>query len=80
MEQQEVIDIINDILINDLEVDINDIKEESSLKTDLALDSLSLVDLIALTERRLGVKLEIEHINKINTIGDLYLCVSTYKD
>lgn len=72
MEKQELIDQINEVLADEFEVEVSDITPESNIKETLQLDSLSLVDMVALIESTFSVKIQNSELPSIKTFADLY--------
>ncbi|MDR0368737.1 MAG: phosphopantetheine-binding protein [Bacteroidales bacterium] len=72
MEKQELINKVNQALADEFEVDIETITPEADIKETLDLDSLSLVDMVALIEGEFGVKLKGQEIASVKTFGSLY--------
>jgi len=72
MNKQKIIAIVNDFLIDEFELDPEQIKYETSLREDLEIESLDLVDIIVLIEKEFGFKVEPTEIVKVTTIGELY--------
>ncbi|MDR0363921.1 MAG: phosphopantetheine-binding protein [Bacteroidales bacterium] len=72
MEKQELINKMNAALADEFEVEITDITPDADIKETLELDSLSLVDMVALIEAELGVKINNQEISNIKTFGMLY--------
>ena len=72
MEREELIERINEALAEEFEVEVSDITPDADIKEVLALDSLSLVDMVALIENMFGVKLKGQEIVSIKTFGSLY--------
>ena len=58
MERQELIEKINSALADEFEVEESVITPDAPIKETLELDSLSLVDLVALIESNFGIKIE----------------------
>ena len=58
MEKNELIAKINETLAEEFEVEVSDITPEANIKETLQLDSLSLVDMVALVECEFGVKIQ----------------------
>ena len=65
MEKQELIEKINAALADEFEVDESVITPEAPIKETLELDSLSLVDLVALIEGT-----EVSHIKTFAALYD----------
>jgi len=72
MKKQMLIEKINEVLADEFEVDLSVIKPEANIKKSLQLDSLSLVDMIALIEENFGVSIKGTDITDIQTFDTLY--------
>ena len=72
MEKQKLITLINEALAEEFEVEVSDITPDANIKNTLHLDSLSLVDMVALIESAFKVKIKGTEIGKILTFGQLY--------
>lgn len=72
MERQELIGKINSALADEFEVEESVITPEAPIKETLELDSLSLVDLVALIESNFGIKIEGTQVSSIKTFESLY--------
>ena len=72
MEKQELIEKINAALAEEFEVDESVITPEAPIKETLELDSLSLVDLVALIEPNFGIKIQGTEVSHIKTFAALY--------
>lgn len=72
MEKQELINKINSVLAEEFEVAEAVIAPEAPIKETLELDSLSLVDLVALIESTFGVKIKGSELSQVKTFGALY--------
>ena len=72
MEKNELIAKINETLAEEFEVEVSDITPEANIKATLQLDSLSLVDMVALVESEFGVKIQGAEMLKIQTFQALY--------
>lgn len=79
MKKQELIEKINTAVADEFEKEIEDMKPEASLKETLELDSLSLVDLVALVEEETGVKIKNDEVKNIKTFEDLYSYVYNHQ-
>ena len=67
-----MIEKLNAALAEEFEVETELMVPEASLKEVLQLDSLSMVDLVALVESQFNTKIENEAIGTIKTFGNLY--------
>lgn len=72
MEKQELIEKINSALADEFEVEESVITPEAHIKETLELDSLSLVDLVALIESNFGIKIAGSEVSNIKTFASLY--------
>ena len=72
MEKQVLIATINQALAEEFEVEVSDITPDANIRDILQLDSLSLVDMVALIESTLKVKIKGTDVGKILTFGALY--------
>ena len=72
MEKNELIAKIGETLAEEFEVELSDITPEANIKETLQLDSLSLVDMVALVESEFGVKIQGAEMLKIQTFQALY--------
>ena len=72
MEKQELIAKVNSVLAEEFEVDESLITPDANIKQTLDLDSLSLVDMVALIENEFGVKIQSNELTSIPTFQSLY--------
>jgi acyl carrier protein len=72
MEKQELIAKINEVLADEFEVEVSDITPEANIKKTLQLDSLSLVDMVALIEETFGVSIKGAEVANVQNFGALY--------
>lgn len=72
MEKEELISKINEVLVDEFEVEADVITPDADIKSTLQLDSLSLVDMVALIESTFGVKIKSGEMAQIKTFGLLY--------
>jgi acyl carrier protein len=75
MEKQALIATINEALAKEFEVEESDIIPTAHIKNILHLDSLALVDMVALIESIFKIKLVGTDISKITTFDDLYILI-----
>lgn len=61
---------LKEIISDQLKVDIEDIKPESSFVEDLNADSLDIVELIMAIEEEFGIEIPDEDASRITTVGD----------
>jgi acyl carrier protein len=72
MEKQKLIEKINKVLAGEFEVEVSEISSGANIKKTLQLDSLSLVDMVALIEETFGVSIKGAEVAGIQTFGALY--------
>ena len=72
MEKQELINQVNEVLAEEFEVEVSEISADGNIKETLQLDSLSLVDLVALIESTFSVKIQSSEVGTIKSFNDLY--------
>jgi acyl carrier protein len=72
MKKQDLVSKINEVISDEFEVDLSVISPEANIKKSLQLDSLSLVDLVALIEENFGVRIKGTEVTNIQTFGSLY--------
>ena len=66
------IDTLNAAIAEEFEIETSASTPEASIKETLELDSLSLLDLVAVVERVTGTKVKGTELNQIQSFGDLY--------
>lgn len=72
MERQELVERVNEVLAEEFEIEVADIAPDGDIKETLELDSLSLVDMVALIESNFGVKIKSQEVASIKTFDSLY--------
>ena len=72
MERKELIAKVNSVLAEEFEVEESIITPDAPIKQTLQLDSLSLVDMVALIENEFGVKIPSVDLGQIKTFEALY--------
>lgn len=72
MTREEIIEQINSILAEEFEVSEQSISPEANVKETLSLDSLSLVDLVALVQQTYKVNIPVAELREIQTFNNLY--------
>lgn len=69
--KQEIYKQVTDILVNDFDCKIENLKPESKLFEDLDLDSIDAVDLIVRLQKTIEVRVNPEDFKQISTIQDV---------
>ena len=72
MAKQELVNRINEVLAEKFEKAVSELTPDADIKATLELDSLSLVDMVALIESEFKVKLKGSELAQIKTFGELY--------
>ncbi len=72
MTREEIITKVNTVLADEFEIEESAITPDAIIKDTLTLDSLSLVDLVALIQYTFKVKIPAEDLPKIQTFDTLY--------
>ena len=72
MEKQELINQVNQVLADEFEAEIDAITPDANIKDTLELDSLSIVDMVALIESTFSVKIQGNEVGSIKTFANLY--------
>lgn len=69
---QEIVEKVNALLSEEFEVEQEGIEPEANVKETLSLDSLSLVDLVAIIQQTYKIKIPIADLREIKTFNNLY--------
>ncbi|EFI72376.1 MULTISPECIES: acyl carrier protein [Segatella] len=72
MTREDIVKQVNSVLAEEFEVEESTFAPEANLKDTLNLDSLSLVDLVAVIQYTYKLKIPVEDLRKIDTFNDLY--------
>lgn len=72
MTREEIITKVNSLLAEEFEIEESEFAPEANLKETLNLDSINLVDLIALVQFNYKVTIPVEDLKKIQTFNNLY--------
>jgi len=72
MTRQEIIDQVNNLLEEEFEVEQSEFAPDANLKETLSLDSINLVDLIALVQMTYKITIPVEDLKQIQTFNNLY--------
>ena len=70
--REEIIAQVNSLLAEEFEIEESEFEPDANLKETLGLDSINLVDLIALVQYHYKVTIPVEDLKKIQTFTDLY--------
>ena len=72
MTREEIIEQVNNLLAEEFEVEASEFAPEANLKETLNLDSINLVDLIALVQFTYKITIPEEDLKQIQTFTNLY--------
>lgn len=72
MNKEDIQRTVDNFLVEEFEISPEKVKGDASLKKDLAIDSLDIVDVIVLIEKEFGVKVKSEELSSLGTLNDLY--------
>ena len=70
--REEIIVQVNSLLAEEFEIEESEFAPDANLKETLNLDSINLVDLIALVQYHYKVTIPVEDLKLIQTFTDLY--------
>ena len=79
MTRNEIIEKVNALLAEEFEVDSEAFTSNANVKDTLSLDSLSLVDLVALIQQNYKVKIPVTDLRTIVTFSDLYDYIESHQ-
>ena len=71
---------IRSLLVEEMSIDAEEVKEDAEFINDLGFNSLELADLVALCEEKYDIDLEEEKIREILTVGDFVKYLETLVD
>ncbi len=72
MTREEIIDQVKEVLAEEFEVEQDVMTDDANIKDTLELDSLSLVDLVAVIEHTFKVKIPAADLPTVKTFAQLY--------
>ncbi len=72
MTREEIVSQVNSLLAEEFEIEESEFAPEANLKETLNLDSINLVDLIALVQMTYKITIPVEDLKKIQTFENLY--------
>lgn len=78
MTREEIIEQVNSILSEEFEVEESQISPNANVKDTLSLDSLSLVDLVAIVQQNYKIKIPVSDLRAIQTFDDLYNYIESH--
>ena len=72
MTREDIVEKINSLLADEFEVDSTLFTPDANVKDTLSLDSLSLVDLVAIVQHTYKIKIPVTDLRGIQTFNNLY--------
>ena len=72
MDRKDVIETVNRFLVEDFEIDAELLVETNTIKQDIGIDSLDMVDIIVRVNEEFGFKLEKQELATVKTLGEFY--------
>ncbi len=70
---------VREIVAEQLERDVNEVKNESSFIDDLGADSLDIVELVMKMEEEFSIEIPDEEAEKIKTVNDVVQYITAHK-
>ena len=77
--REEIIAQVNSLLAEEFEIEESEFAPDANLKETLNLDSINLVDLIALVQFTYKITIPVEDLKKIQTFNDLYDYIESHQ-
>lgn len=77
MKREKIVKRVNEILAEEYEVDQSVIEEDANIRDVLPIDSLSIVDLVALIQSEYKLTIPMTDLPKLKTFKDLYEYIYT---
>ena len=72
MTREEIIEQVNNLLSEEIEIEQSEFAPDAVLKETLQLDSINLVDLVALVQYTYKITIPATDLPSIKTFNDLY--------
>lgn len=72
MTREEIISQVNSLLAEEFEMDESTFTPDANLKETLELDSINLVDLVAVVQTTYKITIPVAELKNIQTFNDLY--------
>ena len=72
MTREEIIEQVNGLLSEEFEVEQSEFTPDANLKDTLQLNSINLVDLIALVQVTYKITIPVNELHQIQTFNNLY--------
>lgn len=72
MTRENIVEKINSLLADEFEVESTLFTPDANVRDTLSLDSLSLVDLVAIVQSTYKIKIPVSDLREIQTFNNLY--------
>ncbi len=79
MTREEIIAKVNSLLAEEFEIEDSNFAGDANMKDSLNLDSINLVDLIALVQFNFKVTIPVDDLHKLQTFNDLYDYIESHQ-
>ena len=79
MTREGIIEQVNSMLAEEFEVEESEFTPDANLKETLQLDSINLVDLIALVQMTYKITIPVADLKQIQTFSDLYDYIESHQ-
>ena len=76
MTENEVFEELKKIIADNFEIDPAQVTRESNIVTDLDLDSIDAIDMVAELQKKVGCRLSAEDFKSVKTVGDIIKVVA----
>ena len=76
MTENEVFEELKKIIADNFEIDPAQVTRESNIVTDLDLDSIDAIDMVAELQKKVGCRLSAEDFKSVKTVGDIVKVVA----
>lgn len=81
MDDKTIVETINAALAEEFELEPARLVPGATIREDLGLDSLDIVDMVIVLEKAFGFKLENrEPLAHIHTLGDIYAFIASLRE
>ena len=77
--REEIIAQVNSLLAEEFEIEESEFASDANLKQTLNLDSINLVDLIALVQMTYKITIPVGDLKQIQTFSDLYDYIESHQ-
>ena len=79
MTREEIIAKVNSLLAEEFEIEDSNFAPDAIMKESLNLDSINLVDLIALVQFNFKITIPVNDLHQLQTFSDLYDYIESHQ-